>query len=94
MNISLTRSASVALYQLSVENVAVNANRLSDPNLFVQQGENRSRGLEAEAGGNILPNLSMMLCYVYCDAKVTKSDIAWQVGTTVRTRQAIPVIVG
>jgi iron complex outermembrane receptor protein len=75
--------ASVAVYQLTVQNVAVNANDLSDPNLFIQQGENRSRGVEAEAGGNILPNLSVMLSYAYCDAKVTKSDIAAQVGTTV-----------
>jgi iron complex outermembrane receptor protein len=75
--------ASVAIYQLRVQNVAVNANDLSDPNLFVQQGENRSRGFEAEAGGNILPNLSVMASYAYCDARVTKSDIASQIGTTV-----------
>jgi iron complex outermembrane receptor protein len=75
--------ASVALYQLTVQNVAVNANDLSDPNLFIQQGENRSRGVEAEAGSNILPNLSVMLYYAYGDGKVTKSDIAVQLGTTV-----------
>ncbi len=75
--------ASLAVYQLTVQNVAVNANDLSDPNLFVQQGENRSRGIEAEAGGNILPNLNVMLSYAYCEAKVTKSDIASQIGTTI-----------
>lgn len=74
---------SAALYQLAVQNVAVNANDISNPNLFVQQGENRSRGIEAEANGNILPNLSISLSYAYSVAKVTKSDIPSQTGSPV-----------
>lgn len=76
-------SASLAMYQLTLLNVAVNANVISNPNLFIQQGQNRSRGIEAEASGNILPNLSIMLSYAYCVAKVTESKIASQVGTIV-----------
>lgn len=76
-------AASVAVYQLVVQNVAVNANDISNPNLFVQQGENRSRGFEAEAMGNILPNLSVNLIYAYCLAIVTQSKIASEVGTLV-----------
>ncbi|MGZ3944262.1 MAG: TonB-dependent siderophore receptor [Mucilaginibacter sp.] len=75
--------ASLAVYQLTVQNVAVNANDLSNPNLFIQQGENRSRGLEAEIAGNIIPNLSVMLAYAYCVAKVTKSDVPSQIGSIV-----------
>jgi iron complex outermembrane receptor protein len=37
-------STSIALYQLDLKNVAVNANDISNPDLFIQQGENRSRG--------------------------------------------------
>ncbi len=74
-------AASVALYQLALQNVAVNANNISNPNLFVQQGEYRSRGIETEATGNILPNLSVYLTYTYSDCKVIKSKIASQVGT-------------
>jgi len=73
--------ASMAVYQLTVQNVAVNANELGNPNLFVQQGQNRSRGVELEAAGNILPNLSAMISYAYCLAKVTKSDVPSQIGT-------------
>jgi iron complex outermembrane receptor protein len=73
-------SASLALYQLTVSNVAVNANDISNPNLYVQQGENRSRGMEAEINGNIFSNLSVSLNYSYCLAKVTKSKIESQVG--------------
>jgi iron complex outermembrane recepter protein len=76
-------SASIAIYQLTVENVAVNANNISNPNLFVQQGQNQSRGAEFEAVGNILPNLSVLLSYAYDIAKVTESTDKSQVGTLV-----------
>ena len=75
--------ASLAVYQLLIQNVAVNANVPSNPNLFVQQGENRSRGIEAEATGNILPNLSVNLSYAYCLAIVTQSKDPTQIGTRV-----------
>lgn len=76
-------TASVSLYELTLQNVAVNANDISNPNLFVQQGEDRSKGIEAEAAGYILPNLSVSLSYAYCDAKVIKSQVPSQVGTRV-----------
>jgi iron complex outermembrane receptor protein len=76
-------SASVAVYQLRLQNVAVNANDPSNPNLFVQQGENRSRGIEAEATGTILPNLSVNLSYAYCIAIVTQSEVPSQIGARV-----------
>ena len=74
-------SASLALYQLTVENVAVNANDISNPNLYVQQGQNQSRGIEAEAAGNIFSNLSVTISYAYDVAKITKSKIPSQIGT-------------
>ncbi len=76
-------SASIALYQLSVQNVAVNANDISNPNLYIQQGEDRSKGIETEANGNILPNLSISASYSYSVAKVIKSKIASQEGQLV-----------
>jgi len=76
-------SASIAFYQLVLHNVAVNANIISNPNLYMQQGEDRSRGIETEANGNILPNLSISVSYSHCVARVLKSKIASQVGTLV-----------
>lgn len=73
-------SASLSLYQLTLNNVAVNANNASNPDLFVQQGQEQSNGIEAEATGNILPNLSVSLAYAYCDAKITQSLVPEQVG--------------
>ncbi|HVM88984.1 MAG TPA: TonB-dependent siderophore receptor [Puia sp.] len=75
--------ATISLYQLTLQNVAVNANDITNPNLFVQQGEDRSRGIETEINGNILPNLSASVSYAYCVAKVIKSKIASQQGTIV-----------
>ena len=76
-------AASLAIYQLTLLNVAVSANDISNPNLYVQQGQNQSKGIEAEATGYILPNLSVNLSYAYCVAKVTVSDVQSQVGTPV-----------
>ncbi len=76
-------AASLAIYQLTLQNVAVNANQISNPNLFVQQGEDRSRGIEAEANGYILPGLSLSLSFAYCDARVTKSLVGSEVGSRV-----------
>jgi iron complex outermembrane receptor protein len=71
---------SIALYQLTLQNVAVNANDISEPNLFVQQGEDRSKGIEAEASGNIFKNLSITLSYGYNVAKVIQSKISSEIG--------------
>ncbi|HVU59096.1 MAG TPA: TonB-dependent siderophore receptor [Puia sp.] len=76
-------SASIAVYRLLVQNVAVNANDISNPDLFVQQGQNRSIGGEFELNGNILPNLSVSLAYAYCKATITKSKISDDIGRTV-----------
>jgi iron complex outermembrane recepter protein len=76
-------AASLSFYQLTVENVATSAGNPSNPNLFVQQGQNRSKGIEAEVTGNILPNLSVLLSYAYDVATVTADNDKTLVGTTV-----------
>ncbi|HEV3412571.1 MAG TPA: TonB-dependent siderophore receptor [Puia sp.] len=76
-------ATSLAVYQLTLQNVAVNANVISNPNLYIQQGEDRSTGAEFEANGNILPNLSVSVSYAWCLAKVIKSVIPAQEGTIV-----------
>ncbi len=76
-------SASLSVYQLTLHNVAVNANEISNPNLYIQQGEDRSRGIETEMSGNIMPSLSVAASYSYCVAKVIKSKIQSQEGMLV-----------
>ncbi len=72
--------ASLAVYQLVLYNVAVNAADISNPDLYVQQGKDRSRGIEIEVAGSLLPNLSIDANYSYCVATVLESKIASQVG--------------
>lgn len=74
-------SASISVYQLKLQNVAVNAGVISNPNLFVQQGEDRSRGFEIEANGKILSNLSVSLAYSHCLAEVQQSKKPDEIGT-------------
>jgi len=76
-------SASLSFYRLTVDNVATNAGDPSNPNLFVQQGQNRSKGIEAEAVGNILSNLSVLISYAYDVATVTQDNNHALVGTPV-----------
>jgi iron complex outermembrane receptor protein len=72
--------ATVSLYSLAVENVAVNANDPNQPDLYVQRGEQRSNGLEVELNGNITDALSAHFSYAYNKAKIAKSNIAEDVG--------------
>lgn len=74
-------SATLAFYQVTLKNVAVSANDISNPDLFVQRGEEQARGIETEANGNILPNLSLSISYAYNVAKISKSTKPEEVGT-------------
>ncbi len=76
-------NTSLSIYQLTLQNVAVNANDISNPDLYIQQGEDRSSGVETEITGNILSNLSVSASYAYCVAKVLKSKIHSMEGTIV-----------
>jgi iron complex outermembrane receptor protein len=68
-------SATLALYQLTLRNVAVNANDPANPDLFVQRGKERARGVETEIDGNLLTNLSVKVSYAYNVAKVIESEV-------------------
>jgi iron complex outermembrane receptor protein len=64
---------SIAFYQINIKNLAVNANDNSNPNLFVQRGEQQSRGMELELQGNFNKNLSANINYAYNQTAIIKS---------------------
>lgn len=70
----------ISFYQLSLYNVAVNANNPSNPDLYTQRGEDRARGMELELNGNILPNFQVHLAYAYNVAKVKQSLVQDEIG--------------
>ncbi|MDP4241036.1 MAG: TonB-dependent receptor [Bacteroidota bacterium] len=74
-------SSSLAIYQISIDNLSVNANDASNPNLYIQRGEQRSRGIEAELQGNLTDNLSLAFEYALNKTEITKSINQNEIGT-------------
>lgn len=65
-------SANLALYDLTRSNVTT-----PDPNnpaLSVQTGKQRSRGVELDIGGEILPGWNIIGGYAYTDARITEDN--------------------
>jgi iron complex outermembrane recepter protein len=60
-----------ALYHLTKTNTIVSANDPDNPDLYIQRGEERSRGFELEANGRITDRLSLIANYAYTDAEIT-----------------------
>jgi iron complex outermembrane receptor protein len=73
-------NANFSLYNIRLQNVAVNANDITNPNLFVQRGEHASNGFETELTGNPLPDIYVNLTYAYNVAKISKSVIKTEIG--------------
>ena len=66
-------SATLAFYDLTRTNVSTN-----DPNnlgFSIQTGEQRSRGIEFNIGGEILPGLNVIAGYSYIDAQISKDNV-------------------
>ncbi|MDF5726511.1 MAG: TonB-dependent siderophore receptor [Rhizonema sp. PD38] len=72
-------SSTLALYQLTLSNTLT-----PDPNhstFNVQTGEQRSRGVELNITGQILPGWNVIASYAYTDARVTKDkDKVYAIG--------------
>ncbi|MEH2389931.1 MAG: TonB-dependent siderophore receptor [Nostoc sp.] len=73
-------SSTLALYQLTLSNVVTPdlVNRTFD----VQTGEQRSRGIELNVTGEILPGWNVIAYYAYNDAQIT-SDNLYKIGNRV-----------
>ncbi len=69
----------VAVYQINQRNVLVYANDPLNPDLYRQRGREQSKGLEVEAIGNILPNLSVNANYSYNEA-IVKEGLPAELG--------------
>jgi iron complex outermembrane recepter protein len=64
-------SSTLAVYELTRENVLTPDP--ANPGFSIQEGEQRSRGVEVDVAGEVLPGLRLIATYAYTDAEITQS---------------------
>lgn len=79
-----TLMINVSLFEINQRNLLLNANDPVDVNLLVERGAQRSRGLEIEASGFILPNWQFNAGYNYTDAIVKQDNDITLIGQRVQ----------
>jgi iron complex outermembrane recepter protein len=65
-------SSTIAVYELTKENVLTPDP--ANPGFSIQEGEQRSRGVEVDVAGEVLPGLRLIGSYAYTNAEITKSN--------------------
>lgn len=65
-------STTLAFYQITRSNVLTTDP--TDPNFSIQTGEQRSRGIELDIAGEILPGWKIAAGYAYTDARITEDN--------------------
>jgi len=65
-------SATLALYEITKQNVLTTDP--DNPNFSIQTGEQKSRGVELDIAGEILPGWNVIATYAYTDAFVSKDN--------------------
>lgn len=67
---------SAAVYEINQENVLMNAGIPAFPDSLTTRGADRSRGVEIEVAGFILPDWQVNVSYSYIDARIMKDTKA------------------
>jgi iron complex outermembrane receptor protein len=80
-------STSLSAYQILKNNQLVSDHAHPDTagnlNYVIQLGQTKTRGIEFDARGEIIPGLTLMANYAYTDSKISKNTDATLVGTPV-----------
>ncbi|MGK6350210.1 TonB-dependent siderophore receptor [Parapedobacter sp. DT-150] len=67
-------SINAAIYHIEQNNILINANDPGNPDLLRQLGQQRSRGIELDVYGQLLPNLSVTANMAINETIITESD--------------------
>ncbi|MEH2156334.1 TonB-dependent siderophore receptor [Nostoc sp.] len=67
-------STTLAAYQIAKSNILTDDPNNDDPDYLIQVGEQRSRGIELDVTGEILPGWKAIASYAYTDAEVTEDN--------------------
>lgn len=70
-----------AIYEINQKNILINANDPNNPDLLVQRGADRSRGVEVDIAGFITPDWQINVSYSYIDAVVVQDDDSELIGS-------------
>jgi len=70
-----------AIYQIEQNNILINANNPENPDELRQLGQQRSRGIELDVYGQLLPNLSVTANWAINETMITESDNEAEEGT-------------
>jgi len=73
-------SANLAFYRIEQNNVLVNAGNPGNTEELTQIGQQRSKGIELDVNGAIMPNFSLTANFAISRNETTKSDKADQIG--------------
>ncbi|SFF08809.1 TonB-dependent receptor [Thermoflexibacter ruber] len=73
-------SANLAIYQITQNNILINAGSPTNPDLLRQIGQERARGFEIDFIGRVLPNWSVVINYAYNNAIISKSSNESEIG--------------
>lgn len=79
-----TLMVNLSLYEINQKNLLMNANDPVDANLLIERGAQRSRGVEVEAAGFVLPNWQFNFSYSFTDAVVTQDNDKSVIGKRVQ----------
>ncbi|WP_377130581.1 TonB-dependent siderophore receptor [Rufibacter roseus] len=74
--------ATISLYQIEKRNTLVNTGVVDDAGnpVYRQNGKARSRGVELEMAGNLLPNLSLNANYAFNHSEILNASVAAENG--------------
>ncbi|MEH2065937.1 MAG: TonB-dependent siderophore receptor [Nostoc sp.] len=67
-------STTLAVYQVTKTNIVTDDPNNLNPDFFIQVGEQRSRGIELDITGEILPGWKAIASYAYTNAEVTEDN--------------------
>ncbi|MHC5747620.1 MAG: TonB-dependent siderophore receptor [Nostoc sp.] len=67
-------STTLAAYQIAKSNILTDDPNNDDSDYFIQVGEQRSRGIELDVTGEILPGWKAIASYAYTNAEVTEDN--------------------
>lgn len=71
----------LAVYNIELNNILINANDPGNPDKLRQLGQQRSRGVEVDVYGQVLPNLSITANFAINRTTITKSANEAEIGT-------------